>query len=359
MTTVSITKIQLRRGPSSDLPGAGGAPGLDEGELGYTTDSGRLFVGVGSNPTNGMPNAQRSAFPYQNIEVLTENTPLASIFGSAFSDNQTAFIQSVPLTQTVSFQTMQVTNAVTNTAQDFHIDVSNIGACAKLFYFMFDSTGKPMRLGVLDVVWNSGMASAPLCTDTAQAMNSNYASIQWQAALVGSGTQYIVLQYINQSGGTPTIYFRLDRLHPGAAGFSGSANGYAVLGSDGYIPWSELKPEVQNWPLEYVISGKPNAGAHYNRVIPQASTLAVNLTGSAVYAGTLATANAVFTLNKISGGTTTLLGTVTFTSASHSVATIVTTATSFLAGDVLQLVAPTVADATLADVGITVMAQRS
>src|ERR1700749_3647445 len=55
-TTVSITKIQLRRGNASDLPGAPTsvspllfATGLDEGELGYTTDTGRLFIGIGQD----------------------------------------------------------------------------------------------------------------------------------------------------------------------------------------------------------------------------------------------------------------------------------------------------------------------
>jgi hypothetical protein len=223
MTTVSITKIQLRRGLASDLPGAPitnsplvFAPGLDEGELGYTTNTGRLFVGIGTNsPTIGMPNYNRQIFPYRNIEVLTENSPPSVVFAGAFSDNQVAYIQSIALTQSTSFQTLQVTNATTGLAQNFQIDVTGVGANANIYYFMFDGSNNPIRQGRLTVLWNTNFVVAPLCTDEAQCLIGNYANLQWQAALTGSaGNQHVVLQYINQTGGTPIVYFRVDRLHP-------------------------------------------------------------------------------------------------------------------------------------------------
>lgn len=223
MATVSITKIQLRRGNASDLPGVPTSmsplmfsAGLDEGELGYTVDSGRLFVGIGTDtPGSGMPNYRRSTFPYQNIEVLTENSPAAAIFGSAFSDNQTAYIKSVALVQTTTFQNLQVVSVATNTPQDYHLDVTGVGASANVYYFMFDSSNNPIRQGRLTVLWNTTMITTPLCTDEAQTLVSLYGNLQWQAALTGSsGNQHVVLQYINQTGDTPTVYFRVDRLHP-------------------------------------------------------------------------------------------------------------------------------------------------
>jgi hypothetical protein len=223
MPTVSITKIQLRRGLAADLPGLPSSlspltfsVGLDEGELGYTTDQGRLFVGIGSDtPTIGMANYNRSAFPYQNIEVLTENSPTSVIFGPAFADNQTSFITSVPLAQNTTFQHLQVVNAGTGLAQDFQIDVTGVGACAKIDYFLFDSSNNPIRQGRLNILWNTTLITTPLCTDEAQCLISAYNNIQWQAVLTGTvGNQHVVLQYINQTGVTATMYFRVDRLHP-------------------------------------------------------------------------------------------------------------------------------------------------
>jgi hypothetical protein len=220
--SVSITKIQLRRGPATDLPGIpiSMAPleftaGLDEGELGYTTNNGRLFVGMGTtSPVLGMPNYNRTAFPYQNIEVLTENSP-PNVFSNAISDNQTGYIQSVILASTTSFLNLQMINPSTGLAQDFLIDVSGVGAGANVDYFMFDTSNNPIRQGRLTILWNSLMVGTPLCSDEAQCLISVYNNIQWRATLLGTGgNQHVVLQYINLTSDTPTVYFRIDRFHP-------------------------------------------------------------------------------------------------------------------------------------------------
>ena len=210
--TVQLSKIQLRRGTASDLPGAPitltplvFSAGLDDGELGFATDTGRLFVGQIS-PTNGFVNYQRTTFPYQNVEVLTENTP-AAVYQTMTADNQAGYFSSVPLTITASYRTLQ-TFDVNSVAHDFHMEVAgNVNAV--VYYFVFGSNGKATRQGVLNIVWNSAMVGSPVCTDTSVVAVGSTPNLQWTATVV-SGS-HVVMQYINQTGDTPTVFFRIDR----------------------------------------------------------------------------------------------------------------------------------------------------
>lgn len=130
-----------------------------------------------------------------------------------------------------------------------------------------------------------------------------------------------------------------------------------------YVTTSGRLAVSGNVPLEklcFMFQGTPAASAVYSVVVPYAMTLQANFAGTVVYDSTQATANAVFAVNHISGGTTTPIGTLTITPSSHTSVTLSTqAAVTMAAGDVLQLVAPSSPDATLANLAVTMLAYRT
>lgn len=137
-----------------------------------------------------------------------------------------------------------------------------------------------------------------------------------------------------------------------------NGTGWDISGG-GSISYAQVPAEVQSLPLGFIIPGKPAAGQVYHLVMAMAVTIPANLAGTVVYDGALANGNAVWTTNKISAGTASLIGTITITPAGHQTCTLSTqAAVSMAAGDVLQLVAPTTQDTQLADIGITILAEK-
>jgi hypothetical protein len=126
----------------------------------------------------------------------------------------------------------------------------------------------------------------------------------------------------------------------------------------GAATFAQLPASVQSVPITFGFSGKPATGAIANAPLSMALTIPAALAGATVYCSTKTTSNAGFVINRITGGTTiTPIGTVTVTSASNVSATLAGTGATMNVGDVLQCVAPT-ADATLSDIGITLLAAR-
>lgn len=105
------------------------------------------------------------------------------------------------------------------------------------------------------------------------------------------------------------------------------------------------------------VAGKPSAAEGLARwVFARTVTFPTNFAGSQASAGTPATAQTVFTLakNGVQAGTVTFAagaGTASFASTGGAVVTLA-------AGDVLTLTAPNPADATLADLAITLAGTR-
>jgi hypothetical protein len=111
-------------------------------------------------------------------------------------------------------------------------------------------------------------------------------------------------------------------------------------------------------PLFYDFAGIPGASANRNLVVPFGGTLLLN---ALCYTATQATADAVFTLNVLSGSFTTGTGTLTISAGSFVDCNGTVTISDMspplvvLGGDMVQLVAPASPDATLADVSFTLL----
>ncbi len=103
------------------------------------------------------------------------------------------------------------------------------------------------------------------------------------------------------------------------------------------------------------VAGAPAASATLLRYpMPRAVTFPAGMANSKAVANTAATASATFSLKK--NGTQ--FGTFAFAAAGTSATFAAASATSFAAGDILTIVAPSTADTTLADLGVALAGNR-
>jgi hypothetical protein len=174
----------------------------------------------------------------------------------------------------------------------------------------------------------SGISGGPITT-------TGTLSVQWNAGAVNS------MSGLSLAAGVLTAA-------PAAASITGT------------MAYSQLPAEVQQLPISFPFAGLPAASARVNVPMAFAVTIPANLAGTVIYCTTKTTANATFNINKIlsTGGTTTI-GTVVITPTSNTSCTLSGTGGSLAAGDVLQIFAPVSQDATLSDVGISILAART
>jgi hypothetical protein len=106
----------------------------------------------------------------------------------------------------------------------------------------------------------------------------------------------------------------------------------------------------------------PGANVIVRVVSPRAATYPASLTGSNCVAKTGATSSTTITINQIHSGTSTAVATAVFAASGGSNQTCTFTAASAItlaATDVIEFAFPSPADATLANIAITLMGTHS
>lgn len=192
------------------------------------------------------------------------------------------------------------------------------------------------------------------------ASNSQIVALTKQVATNTTNTQVLSQQ---AAGGVPIGYGAAASRPTAPSALAGTMVFYFATDTNALSVWTGASWATAGGvalPIAFTIPGKPAASAVFNFVAAVAFTLPANIAGTVVFDSTLATASAAFTVNKISGGATTAIATITLTSTNHTSCTLSTqAAVSFAIGDVLQIKAPALQDATLADIGITFLAQKA
>ena len=127
----------------------------------------------------------------------------------------------------------------------------------------------------------------------------------------------------------------------------------------GQANYTQLPAEVVQVPIAFPFVGKPQANVAVYIPMAMGLTIPNLLAGTVTYCDTQATANTVFVLQRIrSGSSTVTLGTITITPTSRFSSTLSGSGGILNASDILSITGPGTADATLSDVGITVLARR-
>jgi hypothetical protein len=200
---IVISKIQVRRGLESELSS------LDVAELAMTTDSGRLFIG--HDPTVGNPNFNRTDFPFENVEVLTENSPrVAELFSQNVRDqdrNDFFYPTVIPASQT-SYAPLTYLDYEGGVPTPAHFYGGSISAAVDYHAFKADVGGPlPVKQGTLRLMGTP--TSAQIQDNDNFDLSSNQLQFQLSAQQTDTfGNDYFELQVRNLTGVDITILIR-------------------------------------------------------------------------------------------------------------------------------------------------------
>jgi hypothetical protein len=137
------------------------------------------------------------------------------------------------------------------------------------------------------------------------------------------------------------------------------ALGFMPVGGSNTVSYSNLPASLKSLPLVYTSAPlQPPSVQVWTIPVVVGFSLPANCTGSAAICGIPSAASAAFTLGFKRGTSSTTLGTITYATGLKT-GTFSTTAYTAQVGDIVTLTTPAVQDASLAQVGITVLGTRT
>ena len=147
-------------------------------------------------------------------------------------------------------------------------------------------------------------------------------------------------------------------------GPSGPTGAQGATGATGVVStplaYNQIPSTAQDLPLVIAIPGAPSAGITLWRIpVVSLFTIPANFTGSLAVAGTAATSSAVFTISYSRSGNTTQIGTVTFASSGNTGTFSSSSLYTAQVGDLIIVTTPSPSDATLANIGISILAKKA
>lgn len=196
-----------------------------------------------------------------------------------------------------------------------------------------------------------GVNSSDVQTSVAQALNdSEEAKVTANLALADASGAQSTANTAQATANAAQITANAAAAAAGGAGASAltKANNLSDVAN---VSASRVNLGLQTLPVTFQYDILTNGLTKYVPIV-RSATVQNNLFGTVTWAGTLPTADAVFTLKRIVGGVTSTIGTVTIVHASNAVI-LSGTQTTLNAGDILALTGPNPADSTLAYVGIS------
>ncbi len=336
------------------------AIGNVHGDIIYRDTSAWLALSPGTSgqvlQTNG-PSANPSwaTLGLASLPTMANNTILANISGSTTTpsaDTLTAIIDS-------SFGNAQG-NIIYRNATGWTVLAP--GGSPGLFLQTQGTSANPLWASAVSSIATSGGITGGTITGTG---TISLASISPQTVLsnVSGGTATpigntisAILDTIASAEGS-ILYRDVSSwlaLSPGTSGQFLQTKGPSAIPAWQSVGYSSLPAELSNALPHITLPGAQTANIKcLILTITQAMIVPANFAGSVGWCGTLATSSSAYAVSYWRSGTTTSIGTLTFTSASHLATLSTQAAVNLLIDDVLIVTTPSVADTTLADVGIT------
>lgn len=218
MADIQITKIIVLRGLAQELP-----RDLDPGELAFTTDEGRMFIGC--DPAYGQPQYARDVYPYKNIEILTENA--TELYSKMHGDRMREgggydYYDAILKSDQASWAEVQVDRD--GEYHDYRIEnLSSVSAT--IDYAATAQDGTPVRMGVMQLNHYADYEGKPQLTDNCMIRRdmslvnpSNYeasevyGSILFRFSVEGPvNSPYLSFQYKNLSTSVLNLRFKVSR----------------------------------------------------------------------------------------------------------------------------------------------------